>query len=116
MQPPILLLDEPMAGLDPLAGARWPRCCAELKQTTGATVVVIDKEAEFVARWAERVVVLAEGQVALDGAPAEVFRQVDRLHALGVAVPQIAELAARLRAEGEDAAFLTAQQAAAVGR
>jgi energy-coupling factor transport system ATP-binding protein len=112
MQPPILLLDEPMAGLDPAGRREIAALLAGLKQTTGATVVVMEKEAEFVARWAERVVVLAGGQVALDGEPAAVFRQVDRLHSLGVAAPQMAELAARLRANGEEAAFVTAREAA----
>jgi energy-coupling factor transport system ATP-binding protein len=112
MQPPILLLDEPMAGLDSAGRREIAALLAGLKQTTGATVVVMEKEAEFVARWAERVVVLAGGQVALDGEPAAVFRQVDRLHSLGVAAPQMAELAARLRADGEEAAFVTAREAA----
>lgn len=112
MQPPILLLDEPMAGLDPAGRRAIAALLADLKQTTGATVLVMEKEAEFVARWAERVVVLAEGQIALDGAPNEVFHQVDRLHALGIAVPQMAELAARLRSEGEQTSFVTAQQGA----
>ncbi len=113
MQPPILLLDEPMAGLDPAGRREVAALLADLKQMTGATVVVMEKEAEFVARWAERVVVMAKGQVALDGEPAAVFQQVDRLHALGVGAPQIAEMAARLRAEGEEAAFVTAREAAA---
>ena len=113
LRPPILLLDEPMAGLDPLGRREVAAVLRELKAETGATVVVLDKDAEFVARWAERVVVLAEGQIALDGSPGEVFRQVDRLHDLGLAVPQIAELAAQLRADGDDYAFLTAQAAAA---
>lgn len=112
-QPPILLLDEPMAGLDPAGRREIAALLAELKATTGATVVVLEKDAEFTARWAERVVVLAGGQIALDGAPAEVFQQVERLHAEGLAAPQMAELAARLRAQGEAATFLTAQQGAA---
>lgn len=112
LRPSILVLDEPMAGLDPLGRREVAAVLRELKAETGATVIVLDKDAEFVARWAERVVVLAEGKVALDGTPGEVFRQVDRLDALGVAGPQIAELAARLRADGDDWAFLTAKEAA----
>jgi energy-coupling factor transporter ATP-binding protein EcfA2 len=112
MQPPILLLDEPMAGLDPAGRSEVATLLADLKLTTGATVVVLEKEAEFVARWAERVVVLTGGQIVLDGAPAEVFRQVERLHDLGVGGPQLAQLAAQLRIAGEDAAFLTARAGA----
>ncbi len=113
MQPPVLVLDEPMAGLDPAGRREVAAMLADLKQSTGATVIVLEKDAEFAARWAERVVVLAQGQAALDGAPAEVFRRVDRLHGLGVAAPQLAELAALLRAAGEPAAFITAHEAAA---
>lgn len=113
MQPPILVLDEPMAGLDPAGRREIAALLAELKRATGATVIVMEKDAEFVARWAERVVVIAQGQIALDGAPGAVFQQVDRLRELGVAAPQLAELAARLRAEGEEVAFLTAQEGAA---
>ena len=111
MQPPVLLLDEPMAGLDPAGRREVAALLADLKRSTGATVVVLEKEAEFVARWAERMVVLAGGQIALDGEPVAVFQQVHELHAQGVAVPQMAELAARLRTDGEDAAFLTAREA-----
>lgn len=113
MQPPILVLDEPMAGLDPAGRREVAALLADLKRTTGATVIVTEKDAEFVARWAERVAVLADGQIALAGAPDELFQQTERLHALGVAAPQMAELAARLRAEGEHAAFLTAAAGAA---
>lgn len=112
LRPPILLLDEPMAGLDPAGRREVAGVLRELKQTANTTVLVMEKDAEFAARWAERVVVLAEGRVALDGTPAEVFRQVDLLARLGVAAPQVAELAARLCTGGTEVAFLTAQQAA----
>jgi energy-coupling factor transporter ATP-binding protein EcfA2 len=75
MQPPILVLDEPMAGLDPAGRREIAALLAELKRSTGATVIVMEKDAEFVARWAERVVVMAQGQIALDGAPDAVFQQ-----------------------------------------
>lgn len=112
MQPPILVLDEPMAGLDPAGRREIAALLADLKRTTGATVIVTEKDAEFVARWAERVAVLADGQIVLEGEPGELFQQTDRLHALGVGAPQMAELAARLRAEGEGATFLTAHAGA----
>lgn len=125
-QPPILVLDEPMAGLDPAARREVAAVLNELRRA-GATVMVLEKDAEFVARWAERVIVLAEGRVELDGAPAAVFADVERLRRLGVAVPQMAELWARLAdphpgplslGEGErgrvgEVPFLTAREAAA---
>ncbi len=113
LRPPILVLDEPMAGLDPQGRREIAAVLQELKAETNATVIVLDKDAEFVARWAERLVVLANGRIELDGPPAAVFQHVERLHDLGVAVPQAAELAAHLRSRGEPAVFLTAQEAAA---
>ncbi len=113
LQPPILVLDEPMAGLDPAGRREVAALLNELKRTRGTTVIVLEKDAEFSARWAERVVVLQGGRVALDGPPADVFQRVEQLHTMGVATPQLAELAARLRAGGETAAFLTAQEAVA---
>ncbi len=112
IQPPILLLDEPMAGLDPAARREVAAVLDNLRQTAGATVIVLEKDAEFVARWAERVVVLAGGQIVLDGSPDAVFADVEHLHNLGVAVPQMAELAARLPVINTSATFLTARQAA----
>ncbi|MCB0250445.1 MAG: ABC transporter ATP-binding protein, partial [Anaerolineae bacterium] len=69
IRPPILLLDEPMAGLDPAARREVAAVLADLRRTAAATVIVLEKDAEFVARWAERVVILAAGQVVLDGTP-----------------------------------------------
>ncbi|MCB0253853.1 MAG: ATP-binding cassette domain-containing protein [Anaerolineae bacterium] len=113
IRPPVLLLDEPMAGLDPGARREIAAVLGDLHRTAGATIIVLEKDAEFVARWAERVVILADGQIALDGSPTDVFAKVERLHSLGVAVPQMAELAARLPDAAGSATFLTARQAAA---
>ncbi|MEA3335264.1 MAG: ABC transporter ATP-binding protein [Chloroflexota bacterium] len=108
MEPSVLVLDEPMAGLDPQGRRQVARLLAEL---TGMTQVALEKNAEFVARWADRVVVLADGKIAMDGTPHVIFRDVASLKELGIAVPQIAELADRLRQAGEQVDFLTAQAA-----
>lgn len=113
MQPPILVLDEPMAGLDPAGRREVADALHALRARSGATVIVFEKDAEFAARWADRVAVLAEGKVVLDGPPQAVFQEVALLHRLGVAVPQAAELADRLRRRGWSVAFLTAREAAA---
>lgn len=112
MQPAVMVLDEPMAGLDPVGRREVAALLAELSASTGATVIVLEKDAEFIARWAERVLVLDEGRIVHDGSPAAIYRAVADLHRRGVAVPQMAELAHALRARGEDAAFLTAREAA----
>lgn len=113
MQPPVLVLDEPMAGLDPAGRREVADALHALRAHSGATAIVFEKDAEFAARWADRVAVLAEGKVVLDGPPQTVFQEVALLHRLGVAVPQAAELADRLRRRGWPVAFLTAREAAA---
>jgi energy-coupling factor transport system ATP-binding protein len=111
MQPPILVLDEPVAGLDPQGRRDVARVLAELSRLAGTTVIVIDQDAEFLARWADRIVVIADGLVAMDGPPSAVFREASQLQGLGIAVPQAAELAARLPADSAGSTFLTAQDA-----
>lgn len=111
MQPAVMVLDEPMAGLDPVGRREVAALLAELSVSTGATVIVLEKDAEFIARWAQRVLVLHEGRVVHDGSPAAVYHAVTDLQQRGVAVPQMAELAHALRTRGEEAAFLTASQA-----
>lgn len=116
LQPPVLVLDEPMAGLDPAGRREMAAVLAGLRAATGATIMVLEKDPEFVARWAERVLVLAGGQVVMDGSPRSVFQETERLASLGLAAPQMAELAARLRVRGQKANFLTAREAAPVLR
>lgn len=113
LRPPILILDEPMAGLDPAGRREVAAVLSELKTLTGATVIVFDLDAEFVARWANRVAILTDGQIALHGPPPAVFAEADRLRALGLAVPQMAHLASQLRSPAFHQPFLTAQEAAA---
>lgn len=113
MRPPILVLDEPMAGLDPQGRREMAAVLTWLKRSAGTTILVIEKDNEFVARWAERVLILADGRIVRDGPPSQVFREAEALRRWGIALPQVAELAARLRAVGESADFLTAQQAMA---
>ena len=95
MQPQVLVLDEPTAGLD--ARGRYEVLTAiERLQTENRaemTVVMATQDAEAVARFADRIAVLRDGQVALIGSPEEVFSQVETLETWGLAVPQLARLA-----------------------
>lgn len=87
MQPKLLVLDEPTAGLDPRGRAVLRRLLAELR-TRGVTIVQVTHSMEDAAR-ADRVVVLDESRVIADGAPAEVFspENAARLHACGLGIP-----------------------------
>jgi energy-coupling factor transporter ATP-binding protein EcfA2 len=93
MQPKILVLDEPTSGLDPMGKAELFRVVRELKRLRGMTIVMVEQEAERIAEFSDRVVVLAHGTIAVDGTPAEVFAQAELLGHIGLAVPQVSELA-----------------------
>jgi energy-coupling factor transporter ATP-binding protein EcfA2 len=93
MQPKILVLDEPTSGLDPMGKAEVFRVVRELKRLQGMTIVMVEQEAEKIAEFSDRVVALADGTIAVDGTPEEVFSQVELLGHIGLAVPQVSELA-----------------------
>ena len=92
MRPQVLVLDEPTASLDPAGKSAVFNVLAELADRHEITIVVATQELERIARFADRVTVLHEGQIGLDGSPDEVFRQVARLQEWGIGVPQMAEL------------------------
>lgn len=60
------------------------------------TVVIVEHEIEVIASYADRIVVMADGEIAMVGAPHEIFRQVEALDAVGVRTPQITQLAYQL--------------------
>jgi cobalt transport protein ATP-binding subunit len=93
MLPRVLVLDEPTAGLDPAGKAEVFRVISELGRDRQMTIVLVEQESEKIAEFSDRVAVLHEGQIALTGSPADVFSRVDLLHQMGVAVPQVSELA-----------------------
>ena len=103
MQPKLLVLDEPTAGLDPRGRAGLRRLLAELR-AHGVTIVQVTHSMEDAAR-ADRVVVLDESRVIADGAPAEVFspENAARLHACGLGIPRPLAYARELEKNGAPA-------------
>lgn len=99
MQPEIIVLDEPTAMLDPQGRAEVLGTTRRLNKEKGITVVFITHFMREAVE-ADRVVVMSSGRIVLDGTPREVFAEPARLRAWGLDVPQIAELAAELRAQG----------------
>ena len=102
MQPKVLILDEPTAGLDP-AGRRsilnMIRC---LHAEGGLTVIMVSHSMDDISTLATRLVVMSKGELVLTGTPREVFRQQELLQSIGLDVPEAAKLAHALRAEGFD--------------
>jgi energy-coupling factor transporter ATP-binding protein EcfA2 len=93
MRPQVLVLDEPVTGLDPLGRHEVLSVIEKLKRKGEVTVVMVEQDAEAVMTWADRVVIMEGGRLVLEGSPREVFSQVEALHGWGLAVPQMSELA-----------------------
>ncbi len=91
MEPKCIVLDEPTAMLDPRGRKEVMETIGRLNREKGITVVLITHHMNEAAQ-AQRVVVLHKGKIALDGAPQEVFSQVDALHSMGLAAPDTVEL------------------------
>jgi energy-coupling factor transport system ATP-binding protein len=101
MQPKCLILDEPTAMLDPRGRREVLETVSRLNHQEGITVIYITHFMEE-ALAASRVLVLAQGQTAMDGEPREIFQRVDELRVLGLDVPPIAELVSELTQSGLD--------------
>jgi energy-coupling factor transport system ATP-binding protein len=99
MEPKCIVLDEPTAMLDPKGRREVMQTVTRLNREKGITVVLITHHMDEAAQ-AQRVIVLHKGGVALDGTPAEVFSQVDKLHAVGLAAPETVELCWELNQKG----------------
>ncbi|MDN5277669.1 MAG: energy-coupling factor transport system ATP-binding protein [Clostridiales bacterium] len=101
MKPEIIVLDEPTAMLDPVGRREVMETVKYLNKHEGITVVHITHYMEEAVD-ADRVIVMEQGKIVLQGTPRQVFSQVEVLKEIGLDVPQVTELAYRLRAEGLD--------------
>ena len=95
MKPEIIIFDESTAMLDPLGRREVVKIMEKLNREEGITVINITHYMEEAAR-ADRVVVINDGRLTLDGAPGQIFKQTDTLHAMGLEAPQGIELLNRL--------------------
>lgn len=93
MKPPILVLDEPTANLDPVGKQEVFAAVETLRQQEGMTIIMVSHESEQIAAFADRVVVLEKGKVAIDAPAATIFTPPTRLRQIGLSVPQLSELA-----------------------
>ena len=96
MKPPLLVLDEPTANLDPLGKREVFAAVETLRQQEGMTIVMVSHDSEQIAAFADRVVVLDEGRIILDGSPQTIFTPAAKLAQLGLSIPQVSQLADQL--------------------
>ena len=100
MRPEVLILDEPTAGLDPRGRDEIIGNIMNYKNAHNATIIMVTHNMEEIARTVDRIVLFEKGQVAMEGTPAQVFSESERLAALGLTAPKATLVAARLRALG----------------
>ena len=98
MQPQILVLDEPTAGLDPKGRNDILDQIAKLHKMTGITVILVSHSMEDVAKYVDRIIVMNKGEVFMDGTPKAVFKHSAELEAVGLAAPQVTYVMRRLQA------------------
>ena len=99
MNPDYIILDEPTAMLDPRGREEVMKTILRLNKEEGKTIILITHFMSEAVQ-ADRVAVMEEGKLVLEGPPREVFNQVNTMKSLGLDVPQVTELAARLKAAG----------------
>jgi len=114
MRPEVLVLDEPAAGLDPAGRDRVMRLITDYRNKTGSTVVIVSHSMETAARYADKIVVLNDGELFMCGTPDEVFARAEEIEKIGLNVPPVTRLIHALIKEGYDLPdnIYTAQKAA----
>ena len=117
MKPEVLVLDEPIAGLDPQGCDGILRHLTEYHEATGAAVVMVTHSMEAAARCATRILVMDHGTLAMDGAPREIFARGEELRSMGLEIPVCTQVLLRLQELGvpvDTAAYTVGDAAAAI--
>ncbi len=102
MKPEVLILDEPTAGLDPRSRYELLEEIKRLHKSHGITVILVSHSMENLAEYTKRIIAMANGTIILDGTPHEVFREWEKLQAVGLGVPDVTRLMFLLRNKGLD--------------
>lgn len=100
MEPKVLILDEPTAGLDPKGRDDILEQIKILHEKYKMTIILVSHSMEDVGKLAEKIVVMNKGKIALMGKPSEIFKEVEILESIGLAVPQVTYLMKALREKG----------------
>ena len=114
MEPEVLVLDEPSAGLDPQGREELLSNIREFHRARGTTVVLVSHSMEEIADSVHRLVVVNDAEIPMDGTPGQVFSHAEELETMGLAIPQVTKIFRRLRALGlpVDPTVYTTEQAA----
>ncbi|MBQ9268186.1 MAG: energy-coupling factor transporter ATPase [Oscillospiraceae bacterium] len=115
MEPDVLILDEPTAGLDPKGREQILSNIRAYQDARHATVIMVSHSMEEIADSVERLVVIHDAHIAMDGTPREVFAHASELESMGLSVPQVTNVFLRLRKMGldVDTSVYTTEQAKA---
>lgn len=113
MEPEILILDEPTAGLDPKGKNQILEEIGRLHKERGITIILVSHSMEDVAKYADRLVVMNKGRIEYDDTPHEIFKHYRRLEKIGLSVPQITRVMYKLKEAGfsVDTNAITVQEA-----
>ena len=100
MEPRILILDEPTAGLDPKGRDMILGLLKRIHKEKKITIILVSHSMEDVAKYVNRIIVMNKGKIMFDDAPKEVFKNYKELEAIGLAAPQVTYLMQKLKAKG----------------
>ncbi|MDO9573640.1 MAG: energy-coupling factor transporter ATPase [Candidatus Contubernalis sp.] len=101
MEPEILVMDEPTSGLDPRGRKMLMEQVKQFHRQAKITVIFVSHNMEEVARLANRLVVMEGGQIVMQGSPAEVFKEAQKLISIGLGIPQVTRLMLELKNKGK---------------
>ena len=102
MEPEVLILDEPTAGLDPIGRAEILANIETYRRAKNATIMMVSHSMEDVARLTDRLLVMNGSHLAMDGSPAKVFTHAEELVEMGLSIPQVTQVFLHLRKMGVD--------------
>ena len=100
MNPEVLILDEPTAGLDPKGREEILGKISELRKSRNITIILVSHSMVDVAKYADKILVLSKGDLVLNGTPKEVFRHIDLLESIGLRAPEVSYIIRELREKG----------------
>lgn len=101
MEPKILIMDEPIAGLDPMGRESFMQLTRSLNEC-GITILMVSHNMDNLAEYTRKVLVMNEGQLLMEGTPAEIFSDYEKLTAASLDLPEVAQFANLLRKKGFD--------------